>query len=407
MSILKRKKKLDENKADAEGYALPVRFGPEMRVLIIGGGIAGLTLAGLLQQRGFKPRVVERIPEYGKVGYIIVLWPSGGRVLKGLGLYRDLIDTGLPFSTYNVWNEKGEMLRSYSVDEVSEKYGPMISIYRSELINILRKNINPESLTMGVTVEKIHQTPDEAIVAFSDGSEESFDLVVGCDGVRSKTRSLVFGDVPLSYSGMRGWSFWLKSGISKSAQIAEYWGTGKFLGIWPTRNRLSVFTCIRSPKGTPETIENRLDHIRQHFSEFGGIVPEVLAGLEDPSDIFHDEYCDLRMDEWYKGRVVLVGDSAHAVLPTAGGGVSMAIESAAVLADELSRADSKYISQALEAYVVRRRPRVNKVQDQSRMMGKVAFADSHAVSILRNLVMRFYSSRLHLKYWDDLLKEPI
>ncbi len=85
----------------------------------------------------------------------------------------------------------------------------------------------------------------------------------------------------------------------------------------------------------------------------------------------------------------------------------MAIESAAVLADELSRADSKYISQALEAYVVRRRPRVNKVQDQSRMMGKVAFADSHAVSILRNLIMRFYSSRLHLKYWDDLLKEPI
>ena len=125
MSILKRKK-LDKRSAEIENYALPVRFGPEMRVLIIGGGIAGLTLAGLLQQRGFKPRIVERIPEYGKVGYIIVLWPSGSRVLKGLGLYRDLVETGLPFSTYNVWDEKGEMLKSYSVDEVSEKYGPMI-----------------------------------------------------------------------------------------------------------------------------------------------------------------------------------------------------------------------------------------------------------------------------------------
>lgn len=406
MSILKRKK-LDNRSADIENYALPVRFGPEMRVLIIGGGIAGLTLAGLLQQRGFKPRIVERIPEYGKVGYIIVLWPSGSRVLKGLGLYRDLIETGLPFSTYNVWDEKGEMLKSYSVDEVSEKYGPMISIYRSELINILRKNINPENITMGLSVEKIHQTPDEAIVTFSDGTQESFDLVVGCDGVRSRTRNLVFGDVPLSYSGMTGWSFWLKSGIAKSAHIAEYWGTGKFLGIWPTRNRLSVFTSIRSPKGTPDPVESRLDRIREHFSDFGGVVPEILAGLEDPTEIFHDEYCDLRMDEWHKGRVVLVGDSAHAVLPTAGGGVAMAIESAAVLADELSRADSKYISQALEGYVTRRRPRVNKVQDQSRMMGKVAFADSRAVSVLRNFVMRFYSSRLHLKYWDDLLKEPI
>lgn len=406
MSILRRSKKL-KKKADAENYALPVRYGPEMRVLIIGGGVAGLTLAGLLQQRGFTPRVVERAPEYGRVGYIIVIWPSGSRILKGLGLYRQLIETGLPFSTYNVWNEKGEMLRSYSVDEVSDKYGPMIGIYRPELLDVLRQAVNPELLTMGTTVEKIHQTPDEVFVTFSDGKEESYDIVVGCDGVRSKTRSLVFGDVPLSYSGMTGWSFWLKSGIVKSAHIAEYWGTGKFLGIWPTRGRLSVFTSIRSPKGVPDPVEDRLSRIEKQFREFGGVVPEILAGLDDPKEIYHDDYCDLRMDEWYKGRVVLVGDSAHAVLPTAGGGVSMAIESAAVLADELTRADSKYVSHALESYVARRRPRVNKVQDQSRMMGKVAFADSRILSSIRNYVMRFYSNKLHLKYWDDLLKEPI
>jgi 2-polyprenyl-6-methoxyphenol hydroxylase-like FAD-dependent oxidoreductase len=136
-------------------------------------------------------------------------------------------------------------------------------------------------------------------------------------------------------------------------------------------------------------------------------VPDILAGLDDESQIYFDDYNDLRMDKWYKGRVVLTGDSAHAVLPTAGGGVSMAIESAAVLADELSRADSKYIAHALESYESRRRPRVVKIQDQSRMMGKVAFADSRVLSVLRNLVMRFYSNRLHIKYWDSMLKEPI
>ncbi len=390
-----------------EKYGLPVRYGPEMRILIVGGGIAGLTLGGLLQQRGFEPTIVERIPEYGNVGYIVVLWPSGSRILKGLGLYRKLLDAGLPFSTYNVWNERGEILHSYSVETVTEKYGPMINIYRPELMNVLREAVDPGNIRMGTTVEKIEQTGDEVNVTFSDGTEESFDLVVGCDGVRSKTRSMVFGHVPLSYSGMTGWSFWVKSGIMKTAQIAEYWGTGKFLGIWPTRGRLSVFTSIRSPEGVPDPVENRLIRIEEQFKDFGGVVPDILGGLDDPNQIFHNDYNDLRMDQWYKGRVVLVGDSAHAVLPTAGGGVSMAIESAAVLADELSRADSKYIGHSLENYVSRRRARVNKIQDQSRMMGRFAFADSRLVSSIRNFVLRFYSNKLHLKYWDNMLKEPI
>lgn len=390
-----------------EAYGQSMRYGPEMRILIVGGGIAGLTLGGLLRQRGFRPTIVERIPEYGKVGYIMVLWPSGSRILKGMGLYRKLLDTGLPFSTYNVKNEQGDMLHSYSVESVTDKYGPMINIYRPELISILREAVDPESIRMGTTVEKISQTEDEVNVTFSDGHEESFDLVVGCDGVRSKTRSLVFGDVPLSYSGMSGWSFWVKSSIMKTAQIAEYWGTGKFLGVWPTKGRLSVFTCIRRPEGVPDPVDGRLNRIEEHFKEFGGIVPDILSGLEDPNEVYHADYKDLRMNEWYKGRVVLVGDSAHAVLPTAGGGVSMAIESAAVLADELTRTDSKYVGHALESYVSRRRSRVDKIQDQSRMMGKFAFADSRIISSVRNFVLKFYSNKLHLKYWDNMLKEPI
>lgn len=190
--------------ADFERYSHPVRYGPEIRILIIGGGITGLTLAGLLGQRGFRPTIVERILEYGKVGYIIVLWPSGSRILKGLGIYRKLLDAGLPLSTYNVWNEKGEMLHSYSVRAVTDKYGPMISIYRPDLINVLREAVDSDTIRMNTTVDKIHQTGDEVHVTLSDGEEEAFYLVVGCDGVRSETRNMVFGDVPVTYSGMRG-----------------------------------------------------------------------------------------------------------------------------------------------------------------------------------------------------------
>lgn len=395
------------NLVDPDKYRLPVRYGPEMRILVVGGGIAGLTLTGLLQQRGFKPTLVEQIPEYGTVGYVIVLWPSGSRILKGLGVYRSLLDVGLQFTTYNVSDERGQMLHSYSVQNVTEKYGPMLSTYRPDLINVIKEAVDPDSIRMSTTVDKIDQTNDEVYVTFSDGTEETYDLVVGCDGVRSKTRDLVFGDVPLSYSGMTGWSFWVKPNIAKTLQIAEYWGTGKFFGIWPTKGRLSVFTSIRNNVQEPDPVESRIDRIQENFKNFGGLVPEILESLDDPNEIFHGHYNDLRMKKWHKGRVVLVGDAAHAILPTAGGGVSMAMESAAVLVDELCRADSKYIEQAFESYITRRRSRVDKIQNQSRMMSKFAFADSRLVSSIRDFLMRFYSNKLHVRYWDSMLKEPI
>ncbi len=395
------------NLVDPDKYRLPVRYGPEMRILVVGGGIAGLTLTGLLQQRGFKPTLVEQIPEYGTIGYVIVLWPSGSRILKGLGVYRSLLDVGLQFTTYNVSDERGQMLHSYSVQNVIEKYGPMLSTYRPDLINVIKEAVDPDSIRMSTTVDKIDQTNDEVYVTFSDGTEETYDLVVGCDGVRSKTRDLVFGDVPLSYSGMTGWSFWVKPNIAKTLQIAEYWGTGKFFGIWPTKGRLSVFTSIRDNVQEPDPVESRIDRIQENFKNFGGLVPAILEGLNDPNEIFHGYYNDLRMKKWHKGRVVLVGDAAHAILPTAGGGVSMAMESAAVLVDELCRADSKYIEQAFESYITRRRSRVDKIQNQSRMMSKFAFADSRLVSSMRDFLMRFYSNKLHVRYWDSMLKEPI
>jgi len=395
------------NLVDPDKYRLPIKYGPEMRILVVGGGIAGLTLTGLLQQRGFKPTLVEQIPEYGTVGYVIVLWPSGSRILKGLGVYRSLLDVGLQCTTYNVSDEQGQMLHSYSVQNITEKYGPMLSTYRPDLINVIKEAVDPDSIRMSTTVDKIDQTNDEVYVTFSDGTEETYDLVVGCDGVRSKTRDLVFGDVPLSYSGMTGWSFWVKPNIAKTLQIAEYWGTGKFFGIWPTKGRLSVFTSIRNNVQEPDPVESRIDRIQENFKNFGGLVPEILEGLDDPNEIFHGHYNDLRMKKWHKGRVVLVGDAAHAILPTAGGGVSMAMESAAVLVDELCRTDSKYIEQAFESYITRRRSRVDKIQNQSRMMSKFAFADNRLVSSIRDFLMRFYSKKLHVRYWDSMLKEPI
>ena len=389
------------------GSGQKIRYGPDMKVLIIGGGVAGLTLAGLLQRRGFAPRLVEKAPAFGKVGYVIVIWPSGSRVLKGLGAYEKLLEEGCQFTNYYISNYKGKVIKTYTIDPVAEKYGPIISIYRPELIDTLLASVNPEFIDMNTTVDKIEQGTDTAEVHFSDGSSEQYDLVIGCDGVRSKTREQIFGHIPLTYSGMSGWGFWIDPNLSKPDGIVEYWGKGKFIGVWPTKGRLSVFTSVKMAEKNIDPVDSRIDRIKDCFKEVRGVVPDMLDQLNDPNEIYYDTYNDMQIDGWSKGRVVLVGDSAHAILPNAGAGVSMAMESAAVIAEELCRADSKYIEHALKQYETRRKPRVKKVQNQSRMMGKLVYSNSSILSTARDYFLKVYSNDLVYKYWDSMLKDPI
>lgn len=384
-----------------------IRYGPDMRVLIVGGGVAGLTLCGLLERRGFQPTLIERAPEFGNVGYVIVVWPSGSRILKGLGLYERLREQGCAFTRYNISNYRGKVINSYTIDSVVEKYGPIVSIYRPDLIDILTGAVSGDSVRMNTTVVSLSDTDEGVETVFSDGSEEIYDLVIGCDGIRSKIREDVFGDIPLRYSGMSGWGFWVNPDLCASEGIIEYWGRGKFLGMWPTRGRLAVFTSVKRKSGVRDSVDTRIESVRRSFAEFGGVVPEILRGLDDPRDIYYDEYNDLRMDRWSCGRVVLVGDSVHAILPNAGAGVSMAMESAAVLAEELCRTDSVNLPHAFRQYESRRKSRVNKVQNQSRIMGKFIYTENGALSSVRDYLVRAYSSRQLFRYWDNMLKDPL
>ncbi len=384
-----------------------VRYGPDMKILIVGAGIAGLTLCGLLEQRGFQPTLIERAPEFGDVGYVIVVWPSGSRILKGLGLYELLEDRGCAFTDYKISNYKGKFINSYTIDPVVEKYGPIISIYRPDLIDILKKVVSENSIRMDTTVVSLQDTKDGVETVFSDGSKGTYDIVIGCDGIKSAIRKDVFGDMPLRYSGMSGWGFWVNPDLCSSEGIIEYWGKGKFLGMWPTRGRLAVFTSVKRKSGVQDSVDTRIESIRKTFAEFGGVVPEILHGLGDPRDIYYDEYNDFSMNSWSCGRVVLVGDSVHAILPNAGAGVSMAMESAAVLAEELCRTDSVNFSHAFWQYESRRKARVNKVQNQSRIMGKFIYTESGILSSVRDYLVRVYSSRQLFRYWDSMLKDPL
>ena len=384
-----------------------MRYGPELRVLIVGGGISGLTLAALLEQRGFAPVVVERASQSPDRCYTIGLWPAGSRILKGLRLFSRFSDLGVECSRYIVFNEHGETLRSFSFEPLRQRFGAMIELGSLELIELLRSAVQERHLRFGATVREISETPEGVVAVFDDDRAELFDVVVGCDGIHSTVRQLVFGDEPVEPAGVAGWACWLPPDFVPPPEIVEYWGAGKFVGMYPTRRRFCAVLAHHALTGEPDPVETRVERARNAFHDFGGIVPWVLSELPAPEEMLPLEFSDVCLDRWTHGRVVLIGDAAHALLPTAGMGASLAMESAAVLADELCRTDSKFLMTMLEQFVARRRPRVDRIQSQSRRLARVMFAGGGLMTRLRNRAVRIIADEPVLEHVEDMLAERI
>jgi 2-polyprenyl-6-methoxyphenol hydroxylase-like FAD-dependent oxidoreductase len=369
--------------------------------------VAGLTLAALLEQRGFAPVVVEKRPESADPGYVIGLWPSGSRILKGLGLFPLFCSMGVECSHYIVANASGDTLNSFSFEPLQRQHGPLVDVSRVQLIDLLRSAIDPRRVHVGVTVREIAEKPDGVVAVFDDGTSAEFDVLVACDGIHSSIRHLVFGDVGLEYSGVAGWIVWLPPDFVPPPEIMEYWGTGKFLGLHPTRNRFCAVAAVHAAPNAADPVETRNDRLRSAFSGFGGIVPWVLRELPAPELVQPIDFSGVHLERWVEGHVVLIGDAAHAILPTMGMGASLAMESAAVLAEELCRTDSKFLIHSLGQYEARRRGRVDRIQAMSRRLCRLMFADNGLVTRLRDGAVRILADEPILNTVDDMLAERI
>jgi 2-polyprenyl-6-methoxyphenol hydroxylase-like FAD-dependent oxidoreductase len=179
------------------------------------------------------------------------------------------------------------------------------------------------------------------------------------------------------------------------------------VGIYPAKDALCCFVAATAPAGQLDPAAGRIRRLRARFKDLGGIVPRVLAELPSPKDIWHDDFYDLKLQQWRRGRAVLIGDAAAAILPTAGVGASVAMESAAVLADELSRTDAQLLEHNLERFIDRRRARVDRVQRQSRILARYALVDHPLAARARDIIVCLYSQRRMERAFADLVSATI
>lgn len=348
-----------------------------MRVLISGGGIAGLTLAYWLQRYGMAPVVVEQAAGLRRDGYGIDFFGTGYEVAARMGLIERLRERQLPLDAITYVNRVGKPVATLPIalmrSVMDGKYlGLMHSTLEEALYDALAGRVEVRFASSLIAIESRDQGVD---ATFADGARESFDLLVGADGVHSQTRALMFGPEELfrHFLGYMVASYALpdRYGIGHTWQM--YTEPGRLAGAYVGSQEGEIFTFFLYHRDRPEHVARgeRLEHLRQVFAGMGWMTPRLLADTPSVTPIFLDAVSQIRLPTWHRGRVALVGDACACPTLVSGQGASLAMGGAYLLARALHETGD--YQQALQRYEQGLRPYVLTQQKQAHGTAK-AFA---------------------------------
>lgn len=376
-----------------------------MKAIIIGGGIGGLSSAIALRKVGWDVAVYEQNDRLTESGAGIVLAANAMKALKSLDTAERIREEGTPVGVAELRTWKGSLLARLPAQKQAMRYGtPSYLIHRGSLQSILYS----QSLDLGVTVKlgkryaELNESTAGVEVRFTDGTTASGDLLVAADGYRSKIRNLLFGHIPLRYSGYRAirgiGSFEDPRYPLVDGGGFEALGNGTRFGFSHLGGgRIFWFAAINEPEGqgaslTPEELKK---HALLKFRNWYSPVPAVIEATR-PEDILTHAIYDLApLEKWSKGRVTLLGDAAHPMLPNLGQGGAQAMEDAVVLADLLrNRRAGEALVEALKAFEKVRIQRVRQIVRQSRFMGQMMQLESPLALTIRNAAFRVAAEKL-------------
>lgn len=332
-----------------------------MRVLVSGGGIAGLAAAAALTQRGIEVDLIERGTSWRTDGAGISLNPNGERALCALGLDEAVVDAGYRAETLRVMDAAGSVLGEFPGERWPGVGGPPIGIHRDALQGVLLKAASAARLVLGTTVHGIEDMRSGARVTFGDGSNAEYLLVVVAEGIRSTTRAAVFGAFHPRPVGQMYWRTAVPEVLTDMLTTVN--DQGRYVVLWPLGNG-QTYVCVQT--ASPDLAVQAGDRIatmRAACAGMAGPVPEALDAIPSDDDVFVGPAEEVPDIQWRRSRVVLIGDAAHALSPAFGQGANLAIEDALVLAEELASTDD--LDAALDAFVARRAPRVSFVQEKT------------------------------------------
>ncbi len=378
-----------------------------MKILIVGAGIGGLTLASFLKDSSIDFEVIDKVSSWSKQGYSLGIWNNGRRILEKLGLADEFDKAGSRIRHYRICDGKGKLLRNYDLTEFYSQYALAYThVDRDLLHRWLIERVGEDEIHLGVKIKSVKENPDGIIVETEEGQAKKYDLVVGADGIHSQVRSLVFGDNYEKFDNWRVWYAWVDTSFKQGATVSEFIEAGEFIGVFDVGTRALVVLIAPADHSTWDDVKGRIDRLRVIFKD-EVILSKIFEKMQDqevvPTDLSH-----IKMNNWFNGRTVLMGDAAHGFEPHAGLGASMAMEDGYVLAGELLKVSAEYsLKEALQAYQNTRKKRVHTALQVTNRMRAWAFIKSKLLRKIINLIVPFVPQYFFTNKYHKLLKEEI
>lgn len=349
-----------------------------MNIAIIGSGIGGLATANALLKKGFNVQVYERAQVLRSIGAGLTLTPNGLNSLNAIqpGIVESLISAGSPLETLILKRSTGETIASKPIATVQHYGQPMLNIQWSKLQAILASALPSEIIHLQHRCVGVEQQDNQVKAHFESGKTVQADLLIGADGINSVVRQGAIGDCHAAYAGRMSWRAVIQYAHE---QLAPHVAT--LLTAFDNKN---MFLFDLGEGYTFWSASALLTHdalSRRHIDAKERVL-ELFAGWAEPveaiiaatpeADIIERPIRDrLPIDHWSKGRVTLMGDAAHPVVPSLGQGANMAFEDAYELAECLSNAPD--IETALHVYETSRIPRTEVIYDRSANLGRNSY----------------------------------
>lgn len=351
-----------------------------MRVIIVGAGIAGMTAAIALHQKGHQAIVLEQAPALKEVGAGIQIAANATVVLRELGLEGAVADVSVIPQSYELRDiATGKLLNLSPLGDLGTKHwgAPLYNIHRADLIDILARSIPDGSLRLGVQVASFEQDDAGVAVRLASGDQIRGDVLIGADGIHSVIRKQLRGEEPTHFSNILMWRALIPADKLKDVNLEEkgnYWfGPGRTLiTYWVRPNNLySILASVPATEVQREswTESGDIEDLRRSFSDIEPRARKMMEQIE--TGFITGMYYRDPIDRWTYGRVTLMGDAAHPMVPFLAQGAAQGIEDAWTIATVLSKVSGKDVPQALQEYEQRRRPRTTRVQSGARAMVKL------------------------------------
>lgn len=347
------------------------------RILIIGGGIGGMSAAIMLRRQGIDVDLIELNPQWAPDGAGITISGPSLRSLREIGVVDEVLKRGGSWNAVDICDVNGNVNVSVPVAPAvhAEELPGAAGIMRSVLADILARATRDAgaNVRLGISFETIEQDDDSVSVVFSDGSQACYDLVVGADGVNSAVRKLIMPafDGP-KFTGQGSWRAVVPR-VRENSSI--YMGSTTKAGMNPISATESYLFVLDKRDGMQFIEPARWTHaLAELLAEFGGAIGKFRDGLLDGSlrdhrILYRPLAGHMIGAPWHKGRIVLLGDAVHATTPHLASGAGIAVEGAIVLAEEL--ADRHSLEGALMAYAGRHYDRARLVVSASGRMGEI------------------------------------